>query len=82
MTTLLELLSTTARSILPSRLKSPATMAVGLAAFRLPKGWKVPLPMPNSTETLSDAKFATARSSLPSPLKSPTAMARGLEPAL
>ena len=41
--------------------------------------WKVPLPLPSSTLTLSLPSLATARSGLPSPLKSPTATDDGHE---
>ena len=40
---------------------------------KFPAGWKVPLPLPSSTETVLDPALLTARSSLPSLLKSPTA---------
>src|SRR6266581_3500419 len=43
-------------------------------------GWKVPSPLPSSTETVLDPALATARSTLPSPLKSPTATDTGLDP--
>ena len=44
-------------------------------------GWKVPSPLPSSTDTVpSCSEFATARSSWPSPLKSPATMADGIRP--
>src|SRR5712692_4269704 len=41
--------------------------------------WKVPSPLPKSTET-PEQTLATARSCTPSPLKSPTATEEGLHP--
>ncbi len=41
---------------------------------------KLPVPVPNSTETLLLFKFATAKSDLPSPLKSPTVTEKGRLP--
>ena len=41
---------------------------------------KLPVPVPNNTETLLSSPFATAKSNLPSPLKSPTVTERGLLP--
>ena len=40
--------------------------------------WKVPSPLPNSTETVFELELATARSASPSWLKSPTATEVGL----
>src|SRR5260370_30891658 len=46
--------------------------------------WKVPSPLPRSTQTFQSLKLATARSGLPSPLKSPTTTPEGplLDPAI
>jgi hypothetical protein len=41
---------------------------------------KLPLPLPNKTETLFDELLAVAKSSFPSALKSPLAIARGCVP--
>src|SRR6266480_3035703 len=43
-------------------------------------GWKVPSPLPSSTETSPEFQLAAARSSLPSPLKSPTVTEVGRDP--
>src|SRR6266852_4927983 len=53
--------------------------------FLAPKccaAWKVPSPLPKSTETLLEPKFATAKSRLPSSLKAPTATEEGALPAV
>src|SRR5258708_4804469 len=51
--TLLELALATAKSSRPSRLKSPtATEEGGLPAGKLRASWKLPSPLPKSTETL------------------------------
>ena len=42
--------------------------------------WKVPSPLPSSTLTVLEEKFATARSGVPSPLRSPIATEKGLMP--
>ena len=63
----------TARSALPSPLKSPAATERFSANKKLRAARNVPSPLPNNTET-QPKKWATARSSLPSPLKSPTTM--------
>ena len=69
----------TARSSLPSPLKSPTATEPGPPP--VPKSVfapKLPVPVPSRIETVSLPAFATARSSLPSPLKSPTATELGL----
>ncbi len=61
----------TARSGLPSPLKSPTAMPCGLAPTEVLTGAaKPPLPLPSRIETLLPFWFAVARSILPSPLKS------------
>ena len=70
----LSVLPMTARSNMPSPLKSPVVIPRGPApvASGLPVATvKLPVPVPRSTVTLLSASFATARSSLPSPSKSP-----------
>ncbi len=63
----------TAKSDLPSLLKSPTVTELGkLPTEKLVAVPKLPVPVPNSTDTLPPLKFATAKSDLPSPLKSPT----------
>src|SRR5437879_9731988 len=63
----------TARSGLPSLLKSPTATDQGAPpAAKFRAAWKVPLPLPSSTETVSDTALATARSGLPSQLMLPT----------
>ena len=42
--------------------------------------WKVPSPLPSSTDDAVGVELATARSSRPSPLKSPATSADGTEP--
>ena len=74
--TLLELSSPSARSGLPSRLKSPTVSAIGLVLptpGESPRCVKPPIPLPSRIVTLLEFKFAVARSGLPSRLKSPTA---------
>ena len=81
METLLLIELATARSALPSPLKSPTATETGPSptANRGPgAGVKPPVPSPRRTETSLLAKFATARSALPSRLKSPTATEDGL----
>ena len=64
----------TATSSLPSLLKSPGTVEVGPRPAAKPTpNWKVPSPLPSSTETVSAPVLAATRSGLASPLKSPTA---------
>src|SRR6185369_2005158 len=77
------LLLTTARSVWPSPLKSPAARETGLLpAAKLRADWNVPLPLPNSTETEADRLLATARSNLPSLLKSAATTEIGPDAAL
>src|SRR5207253_762750 len=71
----------TARSSLPSPLKSPTATENGLVpTARSGRAANVPSPWPRSTETVPEPSLATARSALPSPLKSPTATDDGLCP--
>src|SRR5437660_165597 len=42
--------------------------------------WKVPSPLPSSTEMVLSLRLATTKSGLPSPLKSPTATKAGASP--
>src|SRR2546426_11745435 len=53
------------------------------AKYMFLAGWKVPSPLPSSTQALQSPKLTTARSGLPSPLKSLTTMPEGpfLDPA-
>src|SRR5438128_2486728 len=79
--TLLEKSLVTARSGLPSPLKSPTATEEGLVPVaKLCAGWKVPSPLPSSTDTSLEPELAVARSCTPSPLKSPTATDLGLLP--
>src|SRR5437588_8550090 len=72
----------TARSCLPSPLKSPTAIERGLLHTpKLVAALKLPAPLPNKTDMLSEFWLATAKSCLPSPLKSPTANERGAVPA-
>src|SRR5438105_10601424 len=72
----------TARSCLPSALKSPTATENGpVSAAKLVAALKLPTPSPNRTDTLLEARFATTRSCLPSPLKSPMATDQELLPA-
>src|SRR5207249_7138572 len=57
----------TAKSTLPSPLKSPTAMDDAPAAGKFCAAWKVPSPLPRSTETSPERRLATARSGLPSP---------------
>ncbi|MDX2041475.1 MAG: hypothetical protein SF097_09505 [Acidobacteriota bacterium] len=62
----------TARSVLPSRLKSPGAINLGKfpALTGDPRAWeKLPSPFPKRMETLALLSFEKARSGLPSPLK-------------
>ena len=48
-----------ARSERPSPLKSPATMAYGpVPTAYVPWGWKVPSPLPRSTDTVSSCNVS------------------------
>src|SRR5882757_2065757 len=68
----------TARSDLPSPLKSPTATDSGLLPVDgLAAAVNVPSPLPNRTVTVLLKVFATAKSGLPSPLKSPTAIDSG-----
>ena len=79
--TLFEPLLATARSCLPSPLKSPTATKKGpLPTLKLVAAPKPPAPLPSKSETLASPVLATARSCLPSPLKSPTATERGVVP--
>src|SRR5437667_262180 len=81
MDTLLELVLATARSGLPSRLKSPTATESGFVpAPKLVAAPKPPVPLPSSTDTSLEPRLATARSGLPSRLKSPTATETGFVP--
>ena len=42
--------------------------------------WKAPVPLPSSTLTLAELKFAVIMSSLPSPFTSPKVTEAGLDP--
>src|SRR5215471_18412905 len=65
--TLLEVKLATARSDIPSPLKSPTATEKGpLPTPKYAVGRKVPSPMPSSTNTLSKPRLATARSWIPS----------------
>src|SRR5262249_11849501 len=71
----------TARSCLPSPLKSPTATAAGAAHMpRLVAALKSSAPLPNKIDTSFEPTLATTRSCLPSPLKSPTAAEKGLLP--
>jgi hypothetical protein len=73
----------TARSSLPSPLKSATATEAGVvptAKFvAIPKA---PVPLPKRIDTVAESPFATARSTMLSPLKSPTATDWGLAPTL
>src|ERR1043166_4427361 len=71
----------TARSWLPSPLKSPTATGTGLGPVtKFVAALKLPAPSPNKIDTLFEPSLATARSWLPSPLKSPTATVVGSLP--
>ena len=71
----------TARSGLPSPLKSPtATKEGAVAVPYFMAAWNVPSPLPNKIETLP-LRMATAKSTLPSPLKSLTDTEAESDPA-
>jgi len=79
--TLFELKFATARSGLPSPLKSPTATETGLEPTATgAAAVKAPVPDPNNTDTLFELTFATARSRLESPSKSPTATETGVVP--
>ena len=59
-----------------------ATEFTKLSVAILTAAWKVPLPLPSSTLTVSLLRLGTIRSSLPSPLTSATTTERGFEPVL
>jgi hypothetical protein len=70
-----------ARSGLPSPLKSPTATDRGFDPTANPVAAAIPpLPLPSSTDTLSEKKLATARAGLLSRLKSATATDCGLAP--
>src|SRR3989442_717044 len=72
-------LGTTARSGIPSPLRSPtATEIATMSMFGAAR--KDPSPLPSSTETVPEPPLTTARSRTPSPLKSPTATDEGSRP--
>src|SRR2546426_659228 len=71
----------TAKSSLPSPLKSPTASDPGPSTPEFNAGLKVPSPLPSSMLTLLLPAFATARSSLPSPLKFPATTEAGDDPA-
>ena len=73
--------SQTARSSLPSPLKSPTATATGVPpdATVVP-GANVPSVWPIRMETLAENALATAKSGMPSPLKSPSARLSGKVP--
>ena len=74
---------TTARSGLPSPLKSPAAMDAGFnPAPKFNAASKVPSPLPRRSDTLPERSLATATSSLPSPLKSAVVTDNGPSPAV
>ena len=85
MLTLAESSLATARSGLPSRLKSPTATEKGLVpTFSGEEGAAVksPVPVPSRMLTLLEPALATARSGRPSRLKSPTATELGWVPTL
>src|SRR5207244_8704586 len=63
----------TARSGLPSLLKSPTATDQGAPpAAKFRAAWKVPLPLPSSTETVLARELATVRSGLRSRIRLPS----------
>ncbi|BAZ33248.1 hypothetical protein NIES4074_57580 [Cylindrospermum sp. NIES-4074] len=72
----------TAKSDLPSPLKSPTVTELGLDPTPMGVAASKPVlsALRSSTETLLLPLFATAKSDLPSPLKSPTVTELGLDP--
>src|SRR5580658_6607465 len=80
METVLSILLATAKSGTPSPLKSPTVTSIGPRPVAYcTYGWKLPLPLPNRTETVLApvALFAVTTSILPSPLKSAIYIAEG-----
>src|SRR5882672_3458653 len=78
--TLSEYLFATAKSDLPSRLKSATATELGPepAPTGEPAAWaNAPVPFPSRIVAFLEPEFATARSALPSRLKSPTATEKG-----
>ena len=67
----------TARSCLPSPLKSPTATDRGALRAEGGAALKAPAPLPRKIATLFEPSLATTRSCLPSPLKSPTATDTG-----
>src|SRR2546430_1724923 len=68
----------TARSCLPSPLKSPTATESGLEPVgKSIAALKLPSPLPNKIDTVFESELVTARSCLPSLLKSPTAIESG-----
>src|SRR5579859_4956391 len=82
METVLSELLVTAKSSLPSLLKSPMATDKGTLPVAGDEGEavNVPSPLPNRIVTVLLAKFGTAKSNFPSPLKSPTATEFGALP--
>ncbi len=75
----------TARSPVPSRLKSPAAIERGpvpTVTGEPGAGARPPAPLPSRIVTLFEAVFATARSAVPSLSKSAMATARGVGPTV
>ena len=69
---------TTARSAMPSPLKSPVATDCGvLTVFRLGVDVKVPSPTPMRIVTVLLSTLVKARSGMPSPLKSATTIESG-----
>src|SRR5207244_3510745 len=80
MLTMFPIPSLTAKSALPSLLKSAATMPVAKKPTGIGEpgaGVNVPSPLPSSTTTPLGWETVTARSRFPSPLKSPTVTVAG-----
>jgi len=71
----------TAKSRIPSPLKSPDVIEYGLSAILSNALWvNVPLPLFNRIEIVLEPEFPTARSRAPSPLKSPVVSENGAVP--
>ena len=76
-------MSETARSCQPSASRSAIATEVGApAVVKSVFPANVPSPMPGSTETVPEERFATARSGLASPFRSPIATERGKLPTV